>query len=125
MNVVDSSAWLEYFAAGPNASFFSDAVETTAELIVPTLCLYEVFKRIVQQRSENEALQAIAVMQQGRIADLDLQIALRAARISLDLQLTMADSVILATARMHHALLWTQGLHFEKIPGVKYKKAVV
>jgi predicted nucleic acid-binding protein len=125
MNVVDSSAWLEYFAAGPNASFFSDAVETTAELIVPTLCLYEVFKRIVQQRSENEALQAIAVMQQGRIADLDLQIALRAARISLDLQLTMADSVILATSRMHQALLWTQDSHFEKIPGVKYKKAGV
>jgi predicted nucleic acid-binding protein len=125
MNVVDSSAWLEYFAAGPNASFFSEPVENLAELIVPTLCLYEVFKRIVQQRSENEALQAIAVMQQARIADLDPQIALRAARISLDLQLPMADSVILATSRMHQALLWTQDSHFEKIPGVKYKKAVV
>jgi predicted nucleic acid-binding protein len=125
MNVVDSSAWLEYFAAGPNASFFSEPVENLAELIVPTLCLYEVFKMIVQQRSENEALQAIAVMQQARIADLDAQIALRAARISLDFRLPMADSVILATSRMHQALLWTQDSHFEKILGVKYKKAGV
>ena len=124
MNVVDSSAWLEYLAAGPNAAHFSAAIENTAELIVPTLILYEVFKRIVQQRSENEALQVIAVMQQGRIADLDSRTALSAARISIDHQLPMADSVILATARLNDALLWTQDSHFEGIPNVKYKKTV-
>src|SRR5208337_4507016 len=122
MNVVDSSAWLEYVAAGPNAAYFAAAIENTAELIVPTLILYEVFKRIVQQRSENEALQVIAVMQQGRIADLDSRTALSAARISIDHQLPMADSMILATARLNNALLWTQDSHFEGIPNVKYKK---
>jgi toxin FitB len=122
MNVVDSSAWLEYLAAGPNAAYFSAAIENTAELIVPTLILYEVFKRIVQQRSENEALQVIAVMQQGKVVDLDSRTALSAARISIDHQLPMADSVILATARLNNALLWTQDSHFEGIPNVKYKK---
>ena len=122
MNVVDSSAWLEYLAAGPNAIYFSAAIENTAELIVPTLILYEVFKRIVQQRSENEALQVIAVMQQGKVVDLDSRTALSAARISIDHQLPMADSVILATARLNNALLWTQDSHFEGIPNVKYKK---
>jgi len=122
MNVVDSSEWLEYLAAGPNAAYFAAAIENTAELIVPTLILYEVFKRIVQQRSENEALQVIAVMQQGRIADLDSRTALSAARISIDHQLPMADSMILATARLNDALLWTQDSHFEGIPNVKYKK---
>ena len=79
MNVVDSSAWLEYFAAGPNASFFAPAIERTRDLIVPSLSLYEVFKRVLQQRSENDALQAVAVMQQGRVVDLDASIALSAA----------------------------------------------
>ncbi len=122
MNVVDSSAWLEYFAAGPNAAFFAEAIENTAELIVPTLILYEVFKRIVQQRSENDALQVVAVMQQGKIAELDSRTALTAARMSIDHQLPMADSVILATARLNSAVLWTQDSHFGRIPNVKYKK---
>jgi predicted nucleic acid-binding protein len=123
MNVVDSSAWLEYIAAGPNASFFSEAIENISELIVPTICLYEVFKRIVQQRSENEALQVVAVMQQGKVIDLDHRIALSAARISIDNQLPMADSIILATARIYKAILWTQDSHFEKLKNIKYKKA--
>ncbi len=125
MNVVDSSAWLEYVAAGPNANFFADAIENTADLVVPTISLYEVFKRIVQQLSENEALQIVAVMQQGKIIEMDSRIALSAARISIDHQLPLADSVILATARMSNAVLWTQDSHFEGMPNVKYKKAVI
>ena len=123
MNVVDSIAWLEYLAAGPNASFFSEPIENIAELIVPTISLYEVFKRIVQQRSENEALQVIAVMQQGRVAELDQRTALSAARISIDHQLPMADSIILATAIINNAILWTQDSHFEIIQNVKYGKS--
>ena len=123
MNVVDSSGWLEYFAAGDNAAFFAPAVENTAELIVPTLSLYEVFKRILQQRTVGDALQAVAVMQQGAVMDLDARIALDAARISVDLKLPMADSVMLATAREHDSTLWTQDAHFEGIAGVKYKEA--
>jgi predicted nucleic acid-binding protein len=124
MNVVDSSAWLEYLAGGPNAAFFAEPIENTTELIVPTISLYEVFKRIVQQRSENEALQVIAVMQQGKIAEMDSRTALSAARISVDNKLPLADSVMLATARLNNAVLWTQDSHFERIPNVKYRKAM-
>jgi len=122
MNVVDSSAWLEYFAGGPNASFFAGAVENTAELVVPTLCLYEVFKRVLEQRGEGEALQAVAVMQQGAVVDLSPSLALAAAKISHEEQLPMADSIILATARAHGATLWTQDADFKGKEGVKFKK---
>jgi predicted nucleic acid-binding protein len=122
VNIVDSSAWLEYFASGVNASFFAEAIENPRELIVPSLSLYEVFKRVVQQRTENEALLAIAAMQQGQVVDLDAQIALRAARISIDQKLPLADSVMLATARSFEAILWTQDAHFEGMGGVRYKK---
>ncbi len=120
MNVVDSSGWLEYFADEPNADFFAPAIGDVAELIVPSISIYEVFKRVLQQRDESDALQAIAVMQQGMIVHLDTEIALNAAKISVEFDLPMADSVILATARSHNATLWTQDAHFEDIEGVKY-----
>jgi predicted nucleic acid-binding protein len=123
VNVVDSCAWLEYFAAGANAGFFGRAIEATGELVVPTLSLYEVFKRILQQRTEGDALTAVALMQQGNVVELDARIALSAARISFDLRLPMADSVMLATARAFGATLWTQDEHFEGLPGVKYRTA--
>ena len=123
MNVMDSSAWLEYLAAGPNAQYFADAIEDTAELIVPVVSIYEVFKRVVQQRSENEALQVVAVMQQGMISEMDTTVALSAARISLEHQLPMADGIMLATARLNGATLWTQDSHFEGMRDVKYKKS--
>jgi len=120
VNVVDSSAWLEYFADGPNASVFARPIESTADLLIPTLSLYEVFKRIVQQRGEDEALQAVALMQQGTVIELNPSLALSAARVSLDARIPMADSIMLATARTYGATLWTQDSDFEKIPGVKY-----
>ena len=122
MNVVDSSAWLEYFANGPNARFFAPAIENTNELIVPTLALYEVFKRVLQQTDESKALQAVATMQQGTVVDLIPPIALSAARISLDHGLPMADSVMLATTRAYDATLWTQDEDFKGIDGVRYRK---
>ena len=79
MNVVDSSGWLEYFADGPNAEFFAAAVERVSELVVPSISLYEVFKRVLQQRGEGAALQAVAAMQQGQVVDLDAAVALSAA----------------------------------------------
>ena len=120
MNVVDSSGWLEYFADGPNAGFFATGIENVPELIVPSISIYEVFKRVLQRRGEGEALQAIAVMQQGLVVDLDASLALRAARISVDSGLPMADSVILATARAHNATLWTQDPDFVGMEGVRY-----
>ena len=120
MNVVDSSGWLEYFADGPNADFFAPAVENLAELVVPSISIYEVFKRVLQQRDESDALQAAAVMQQGMVVDLDRAIALSAAKLSVELRLPMADSVMLATARAHNATLWTQDADFKDIEGVQY-----
>ncbi len=123
MNVVDSSGWLEYFADGPNADFFAPVIENPAELVVPTVSLYEVFKRVLQQRDEGQALQAVALMQQGTVADFTAEIALGAAKLSLELRLPMADSIMLATARAHEALLWTQDAHFESMDGVRYVRA--
>jgi predicted nucleic acid-binding protein len=121
VNVVDSSAWLEYFADGPNAGFFAPAIEATDELVVPSICLLEVFKRVCQQRGEGPALQAVALMQQGRIVELDSALALIAARIGADTKLALADSVVLATARQADATLWTQDADFEGLPDVKFR----
>lgn len=121
MNVVDSCGWLEYFARGPNAMFFAPALETTdGSLIVPTLCLCEVFKSILRQFTRDQALRKIAVMKQALVVPLDSTLALDAALISQELKLPMADSVLLATARAHNALLWTQDAHFEHLAGVRY-----
>lgn len=120
MNVVDSSGWLEYFANGPNAAFFAPAIEATRELLVPTLSLYEVFKRVLQQRDEGQALQAVALMQQGQIVDLTAAIALSAAKASIARRLPMADSIMLATAQTLGATFWTQDADFDGVEGVKY-----
>lgn len=123
MNVVDSSGWLEYFANGRNAGFFAPAVEDTSRLLVPTLSLFEVFKRILQQRGEPSALQAVALMHQGRVVDLDATLALAAARLSTQERLPLADSVMLATARAFSATLWTQDSDFEGQDGVRFVSA--
>ena len=122
MNVVDSSAWLEYFANGPNARFFAKPIEQVDKLIVPSLSLFEVFKRVLQQRDETDALQAVAVMQQGVVVDLDSPMALSAARLSVENKLPLADSVILATAREYDATLWTQDADFEGLDNVQYRR---
>lgn len=120
MNVVDSSGWLEYLADGPNADVFSPNLENTAELIVPTISIYEVFKRVLQQRGEEAALQVAVSMQQGQVVDLDATLGLAAAKLSASLKLPMVDSIMLATARAHSAVLWTQDADFKDIEGVRY-----
>ena len=121
MNLVDSSGWLEYFADGKNADFFAPAIEDTNNLIVSTINIYEVFKKILLERDENAALQAIAVMQNAIIKDVDLEISLLASRLSIKNKLPMADSLIWATARLNDATLWTQDSDFKEIPEIKYK----
>lgn len=120
MNVVDSSGWLEYFADGPNAAFFAPAIEATRELLVPTLSFYEMFRRVLQQRGEDQALQAVALMRQGEIVDLTAAVALSAAKASIERRLPMADSIMLVTARLHGATLWTQDADFDGVEVVKY-----
>lgn len=120
MNVVDSSAWLEYFADGPNADRFAAPILAAANLLVPSVAIYEVFKKIAQQNGESQALQAVAMMEQGRVVDFDRTLALSAARISAAHGLPLADSIMLATARRHRATLWTQDSDFTNIAGVRF-----
>ncbi len=120
MNVVDSSAWLEYFADGPNAKHFARVVETPGDLLVPSITLLEVFKRVAQQRDESAALQYVAVMRQSAVVELDAELALRAATLGLRHKLPLADSVVYATAQAADAIVWTQGADFEDLPGVKF-----
>jgi predicted nucleic acid-binding protein len=120
VNVVDSSAWLEYFADGPNAGCFAVPVQAVQKLIVPTITIFEVFKRVYQQRGRNMAFRAVAQMRLGRVVDLDRKIAVAAARVGLAHKLALADSVVLATARAWDATLWTQDDDFEGIRSVRY-----
>jgi len=122
MNLVDSSGWLEYLADGRNAKFFAPAVEDTENLVVSTINVYEVFKRVLQQRGEDAALQAAALMQQAGIADVTSSIAMDAAKLSAELRLPMADSLILATARACGATLWTQDADLAGLCGVRFTK---
>ncbi|QIN77393.1 PIN domain-containing protein [Rubrobacter marinus] len=120
-NVVDSSGWLEYFADGPNADFFEAAVEDASSLVVPTISIYEVFKRLLRESGgEDDALRVVAAMQRGELVDLGAELALDAARTAHELKLPMADAVILTTARAWGATLWTQDADFEGLPGVRF-----
>lgn len=120
MNIVDSSAWLEYFANTKNAKNFSKVIEESNSLLVPSIILYEVFKKIFSERGEDMALRIIAHMKQGKIIDLDLEIALWAAKLAREHKLPMADSIILATAKKHHATIWTQDSDFKELKGVNF-----
>lgn len=120
MNVVDSSAWLAYFADEPNAQHFASAIEAPDTLIVPSITLLEVFKKVAQQRGEGVALQYVAVMQQGRVVALDASLALLAATLGVRHKLPLADSIIYATAQQGNALVWTQDADFEGLEGIRY-----
>jgi predicted nucleic acid-binding protein len=120
MNVIDSSGWLEYFTDGPNTYYFESAIKDEKHLIIPTICMYEVFKITLSRAGEDEVLRVAGLMSFGRTVDLDKEIALAAAYLSIKRKLAMADSLILATALAYNATLWTQDEHFKDIPGVKY-----
>jgi predicted nucleic acid-binding protein len=120
MNIVDSSAWLEYFSGGPNSTQFSLPLQDTSSLIVPVITIYEVFKVVLREVGENEALQSIAAMQKGKVIELTMSIALNAAKLSIQHNLPMADSIIFATAKSCQCVIWTQDAHFKNLPGVKF-----
>jgi predicted nucleic acid-binding protein len=120
MNIVDSSGWLEYFSEGPNAHDFSPPLDDIDQLIVPVVTIYEVYKVVLRERNENDALAVVAVMQKGHVVDCTATLVISAASLSLRHQLPMADSLILATAQAYSATLWTQDADFRSIPGVKY-----
>ena len=122
MNLVDSCGWLEYFSDGLNADRFAGTIEDTDRLIVPTLCIAEVFKVLLRESGEGTAFSAISAMNQGRLVELDMKLAIEAAKLGMLYKLPMADSIIYATAQAEHALLWTQDGHFEKLPEVRFIK---
>ena len=124
MNVVDSSGWLEYFSGGPNTDKFEIPLKDTSSLIVPVITIYEVFKVVLSEAGDNEALQVIASMQKGSVIDLTTRIAMAASRISLKYSLPMADSIILSTAQFYGCVIWTQDSDFENLPNVNFFKKV-
>lgn len=119
-NVVDSSAWLEYFAGGPSAGHFAGAIEDVDRLLVPAICLLEVFKVVLRQRGESDALQAVALMQQGKVVDLGASLALTAGRVGVENKLPLADSIVYATAVSTGGVVWTQDQDFDGLPDVRY-----
>jgi predicted nucleic acid-binding protein len=120
MNIVDSSGWLEYFSGGPNSEHFLSPLQDPSSLIVPVITVYEVFKVVLRETGENEALQCIAAMQKGTVVDLTIRTAMNAAKLSLQHNLPMADSIILATAAGYKCIIWTQDSDFENLPGVNF-----
>jgi len=120
VNVVDSSCWLEYFAGTHVGDMVSAAIEKTDSLYVPTITLYEVFKKILVELDEDKALFAVAHMKQGNVVELDSDLAIFAAKIGTQYKIPLADSIILATSRKLNCLLWTQDKHFKGLPSTKY-----
>ena len=120
MNVVDSSGWLSYFAGDKNAGSFAKPIESLEQLLVPSITIAEVFKSILRQRDEASAIEAIAHMEQGKVAVLDSELAVDAACLGIEYKLPLADSIIYATAQKYGAVLWTQDTDFKGLEGVKF-----
>jgi len=125
MNLVDSSGWLAYFADEPAADFFAEAIEDADLLLVPSVCIYEVFKVVLRERGEDDAFSAAAAMQQGAVIDLDADLAVEAASVGLEESLSFADSVIYTIAKRQSATLWTQDADFSSKSGVQYKAKTI
>jgi toxin FitB len=120
VNLVDSSAWLEYFAGGPNAKSFAKVIEDTVNLIISSINLYEVYRKVLTEKDEDHAIQVAGLMQQAQVINVDSIISLSAAKISFEYKIPMADSIIYSTARLHDAVLWTLDADFEGLTGVRY-----
>lgn len=120
MNVVDSSAWLSYFAGDGNAAVFAEPIEQLSQLLVPSIVITEVFKNVLRQCGEDAALAVVAHMEQGRVVPLDSALAMDAARLGVLHKLPLADSIIFATACRFEATVWTQDNDFENLSNVRY-----
>lgn len=120
LNLVDSSGWIEFLTDGPNADTFAEPLSDVSRLVVPTVSVYEVFRVVLRQRGEDDALRVAALMNRGREIPLSCALALEAARLAHERSLAMADGIILATARLTGAMLWTQDVDFEGMAGVRY-----
>ncbi len=122
MNLVDSSGWLEYLANGKNAKLFAPAIEKTNELLISTINLYEIYKKVLSEKDEHSAIQVIGLMQQAKVVEVNSTIAIQAAKFSFVQKIPMADSLIYITAKQYNATVWTQDVDFKDLDGVKYFK---
>ncbi len=120
MNIVDSSGWLEYFSGGQNADNFAPVIEDEASLIVPVITIYEVFKVILRESTENNALTVVDAMEKGRVIELTASLSMDASKLSLKHNLPMADSIILSTGLLYDCTIWTQDSDFDGIENVRY-----
>ena len=118
--IVDSSGWIEYFIDGPNADCFAEAIENTGDLIVPAITLTEVYRWMLREATESDALAAVTVMKQGKVVPLDDQLSILAAEVSHRHKLPLADGIIYTTAKHQDAELITQDADMEGLPGVTY-----
>ena len=121
MNVVDSSAWIEYFINGPNARAFEAPIQDSASLLVPTIVTLEVYRYVLRERGREHALTVVAAMRQGRALELDEALAIDAAELGASRGLSLADSIIYAASVLHAATLWTQDADFDGLEGVEYR----
>ncbi len=119
MNLV-SSGWLEYLGDNENANYFASAIEDIHSLVVSTINIYEVYKKVTQNIDESSAIQVVALMHQGLVVEIDSEIALMAGKISIKYKLPLADSMIYATAKKYNAVLWTQDIDFQNLENVQY-----
>ena len=120
LHLVDSSGWLEFFSDGPNARHFAEPPSDPGRLVVPTVSLHEVFRVVLRERGEDDAVRAAALMGRGWEVPLSSSLAMEAARLAHEGCLATADGIILATARHAGATLWTQDADFEGFAGVRY-----
>ncbi len=120
MNLVDSSGWLEYLAEGKNAKLFAPAIEKTDELVVSTINLYEIYKKVLSEKDEHSAIQVVGLMQQAKVIEVNSTIAIQAAKFSFEQKIPMAVSLIYITAKQNNAIVWTQDIDFKDLDGVKY-----
>ena len=120
MTIVDSSAWLAYFADEPDAQHFANAIEAPDFLTVPSITLIDAFKKVAQQRSEGVALQYVAVIQQGCVVSLDAAVALLVTTLGGHQKMPSTDSIIHATAQQGNTLVWTQDADLEDLKSARY-----
>jgi len=120
VKLVDSSGWLEYLTDGPLADDYAEHLANLDEILTPTVVLFEVYKWVKRERSEEEALLVAAQVGKTRVVPLTTTIALTAADISLEYGLAMADSIVYTTAAANEAELVTSDRDFASLPGVIY-----
>jgi toxin FitB len=118
--VVDSSGWLEFLTDGPVADEYATYLRKTAEVVTPTIVIYEVYKRAKHLLGEEEAINAVAAMQKTQVMPLTDELALIAADLSLLHKLPMADAIVLATAQAHDADVITSDSDFKDLSRVIY-----